>query len=59
MKVAFGAAADLAGHPLSREDLDAVRRFFELYLAEIQRLRELDLPDDIEPVTQVRMEPWE
>lgn len=59
MKVMLGPVADLAGYPLPREDLDAVGRFFELYLPEIQALRELALPDEVEPVTQLRMEPWD
>ncbi len=59
MKMALEPVADLAGYPLPGEDLDAVRGFFEHYLEEIQKLRELALPDDVEPVTQLRMEHWD
>lgn len=51
--------ADLAGYSLPPDDLRAVRRFFEMYLPDIQALRELVLPEDIEPVTQLHMELWD
>jgi hypothetical protein len=59
MKIVLGPVADLAGYPLPCEDAEAVCRFFELYLPEIQALRELVLPDEVEPVTQLHMESWD
>jgi hypothetical protein len=39
--------------------LREVHRFFEMYLSDIQVLREIVLPEHIEPVTQLRMELWD
>jgi hypothetical protein len=51
--------ADLAGYALPSEDLREVHRFFEMYLSDIQVLREIVLPEHIEPVTQLHMELWD
>ncbi len=59
MTFSLGAVAELAGHSLSGGDLEKVRVFLAEYLEEVRKLREVDLPDDIEPVTQLRMERWD
>ncbi len=59
MTFSLGVVAEWAGHSLSEADLEKVRVFLAEYLEEIRQLRELVLPDDIEPVTQLRMERWD
>ncbi len=59
MESALRAVAEAAGHPLPDEELEAVRVFLAGYLEEVRALRELVLPDDVEPVTQLRMERWD
>lgn len=51
--------ADLAGYPIPEADLSQVASVLEGIMEDIRKLRELDLPDDIEPITVLRVEPWE
>jgi hypothetical protein len=55
----LGSVAKLAGYPLAEVDLDAVASVLAGVLADIQKLRDLDLPDDVEPILTFRVEPWE
>ena len=50
--------ADLAGYPLSAADLAAVASILEGIMEDIEKLRVLDLPDDLEPIHTFRVEPW-
>jgi len=50
--------ADLAGYPLSVGDLAQVSLILEGIMEDIQTLRDLDLPDDLEPILAFRVEPW-
>jgi hypothetical protein len=50
--------ADLAGYPLSAGDLAQVALILEGIMEDIQKLRDLDLPDDLEPILTFRVEPW-
>jgi hypothetical protein len=54
----LAAVADLAGYPLSATDLEAVASILASMKADIQALRDLDVPDDVEPVLTFRVEPW-
>jgi hypothetical protein len=54
----LAAVADLAGYPLSPAELDAVASILGGMLEDLQALRDLDLPDDVEPVVTFRVEPW-
>jgi hypothetical protein len=54
----LAAVADLAGYPLSAADLDEVAAILTGMMADIQMLRDLDLPDDVEPILTFRVEPW-
>ena len=50
--------ADLAGYPLSAADLEQVASILDGIMEDIRQLRELDLPDDVEPILTFRVEPW-
>jgi hypothetical protein len=50
--------ADLAGHPLSEADLAEIASLLEGVMEDVQKLRDLDLHDDIEPILTFRVEPW-
>jgi hypothetical protein len=52
------AVAELAGHPLSPAELEEVAAILAGMMEDIQALRDLDLPDDVEPVLGFRLEPW-
>jgi hypothetical protein len=54
----LAAVADLAGYPLSAADLEEVAAILTGMMADIQMLRDLDLPDDVEPILTFRVEPW-
>jgi hypothetical protein len=54
----LSAVADLAGHPLSAADIEAVAAILADMAADIQALRDLVLPDDVEPMLVFRLEPW-
>ena len=54
----LAAVADLAGYPLSAADLQKVAAILSGMMADIQALRDLDLPDDVEPVLTFRVEAW-
>ncbi|HEY8370002.1 MAG TPA: hypothetical protein VIM86_11885 [Thermodesulfobacteriota bacterium] len=51
--------AELAGYPLPEADLKEVGLILAGMMDDIQQLRDLDLPDDVEPVLGFRVEPWE
>jgi hypothetical protein len=50
--------ADLAGYPLSSADLEQVASILDGIMEDIRKLRELDLPDDVEPILTFRVTPW-
>jgi hypothetical protein len=53
------SVADLAGYPLSDADLNQVAAILDGMMEDIQKLRDLDLPDDIEPILSFHVDPWE
>jgi hypothetical protein len=55
----LAAVADLAGYPLSAADLEEVASILAGMMQDIQTLRDLDLPDAVEPITTFRVEPWQ
>ena len=55
----LAAVADLAGYPLSAADLEEVASILTGMMQDIQTLRDLDLPDPVEPITTFRVEPWQ
>lgn len=59
MKIPLEAITEFAGHPLAGEELERVRAFLAEYLEEVRQLRELELPDDVEPVTHLRQQWWD
>jgi hypothetical protein len=52
------AVSALAGHLLSAVDLEQVAAILTGMMHDIQVLRDLDLPDDVEPILTFRVEPW-
>lgn len=50
--------ADLAGCQLSEADLEQVASILDGIMEDIQNLRDLDLPDDLEPILTFRVERW-
>jgi hypothetical protein len=50
--------AELAGYPLPDADLAQVGSILDGMMEDIQKLRDLDLPDDVEPVLVFSVEPW-
>ena len=52
------AIAALAGHPLPASDLAEVAAILDAMADDIKALRELELPDDVEPILAFRVEPW-
>lgn len=48
----------LAGHPVPDSDLEQVVSILRGIMADIQALRDLDLPDDLEPILSFHIEPW-
>jgi hypothetical protein len=50
--------ADLAGYPLPEADLQQVSSILDGMMEDIQKLRDLELPDDVEPILILRIEPW-
>lgn len=54
----LAAVAHLAGYPLLAADLEEVAAILTGMMADIQLLRDLDLPDDVEPILTFRVEPW-
>jgi hypothetical protein len=50
--------AELAGHPLLDDELAAAASLLSGVMEDIKRLRDLNLPDDIEPILAFRVEPW-
>jgi hypothetical protein len=51
--------AELAGYPLPEADLKQVASILEGMMEDNQKLRELDLPDDDEPILTFQVDPWE
>lgn len=51
--------ARLAGYSLPEADLAEVASILGAMMEDIQQLRDLDLPDDVEPILGFRVEPWE
>ena len=49
----------LAGYPLPEADLTQVASILEGMMEDIQRLRDLDVPDDVEPILSFHVDPWE
>ena len=54
----LGPVAELAGYPLLDDELAAAASLLSGVMEDIKRLRDLDLPDDIEPILTFRVEPW-
>ena len=52
------AVAALAGYPVSTAELEQVAALLAGMMDDIQRLRDLDIPDDVEPILTFRVEPW-
>lgn len=50
--------ADLAGHSLSPAELEEVATILTAMMQDLETLRDLDLPDDVEPIVTFRVEPW-
>jgi len=51
--------AELAGYPLPDADLKEVASILEGVMEEVEKLRDLELPDDVEPILTFRVEPWD
>jgi hypothetical protein len=51
-------AAELAGYSLSEADLEEVTTILRGMMEDLRQLRDLDLPDDVEPILTFRVEPW-
>lgn len=51
--------AELASYPLSEADLEQVAAILEGMMEDIQKLRDLALPDDVEPILSFHVDPWE
>ena len=49
---------ELAGYPLLDDELAAAASLLSGVMEDIKRLRDLDLPDDIEPILAFRIEAW-
>jgi hypothetical protein len=54
----LAAVADLAGHSLSAAELEEAAAILTGMMQDLQVLRDLDLPDDVEPIVTFRVEPW-
>ena len=54
----LNSVAELAGYSISEADLAQIAVLLEGITDEIQKLRELDLQDDVEPILTFRVEPW-
>jgi hypothetical protein len=54
----LAAVAALAGHPLSARELDDVAAILAGMMDDLQALRDLELPEDVEPILGFRVEPW-
>jgi hypothetical protein len=50
--------ARLAGYPLSEADLEEVAAILGGIMEDVRQLRDLDLPDDVEPMLTFRVQPW-
>ena len=50
--------ADFAGHALSAGELDEVAAILTAMMQDLQVLRDLELPDDVEPIVTFHVEPW-
>jgi Asp-tRNA(Asn)/Glu-tRNA(Gln) amidotransferase C subunit len=54
----LAAVANLAGYPLSAADLEQVAPILADIMEDIEKLRALDLPDDVEPILTFGVAPW-
>jgi Asp-tRNA(Asn)/Glu-tRNA(Gln) amidotransferase C subunit len=54
----LAAVANMAGYPLSAADLEQVASILAGIMEDIEKLRALDLPDDLEPILTFGVEPW-
>ena len=54
----LAALADLAGRSLSPAELEEVATILTGMMQDLEALRDLDLPDDVEPIVTFRVEPW-
>jgi Asp-tRNA(Asn)/Glu-tRNA(Gln) amidotransferase C subunit len=54
----LAAVANLAGYPLSAADLEQVASILAGIMEDIEKLRALDLPDDLEPILTFGVAPW-
>jgi hypothetical protein len=50
--------AHLAGHSLSAAELEEVAAILTAMMQDLEALRDLELPDDVEPIMTFRVEPW-
>lgn len=50
---------ELAGYPLLEADLKQVASILEGMMEDVQKLRDLDLPDEVEPILSFHVDPWE
>ncbi|MDR7554261.1 MAG: hypothetical protein QN157_01505 [Armatimonadota bacterium] len=58
MEEVLATLAAMAGYPLTKEDLKRVGAYLADYWRELEALRAVVLPEDIEPVVQFRLERW-
>ncbi len=58
MEEVLASLAAIAGCPLTKEELKRVGAYLVDYWRELQALRAVVLPEDIEPVVQFRLERW-
>ena len=54
----LAAVAALAGRSLSPAELEEVATILTGMMQDLQALRDLDLPDDVEPIVTFRVESW-
>ena len=50
--------ADLVGDSLSAAELEEVAAILTGMMQDLRVLRDLDLPDHVEPIVTFRVEPW-
>ena len=51
--------AELAGYPLSARELEEVAAILAPMLEDLEALRAMNLPDDVEPILTFRVDPWQ
>jgi hypothetical protein len=55
----LAAVAELAGYPLSAHELEEVAAILAPMLDDLEALRAMDLPDEVEPILTFRVDPWQ